>query len=872
MHKYATVESICNGVPVYSFSNLVYVYGQSPDLYPGAQAQAGNVNLPVKIKLKKSSEIKNNFAGAMHEMTPRTPWNDAQAMLPIHLIDGNPDTIWTSWGSYVADERPEWIRIDLSRETEIASVSLVCNPNYMGKKWNYGNALPRRVEIKVSRDAWQWETVYENTDIPKGAGEVCADLKRPAIAKQIMITANNFPKKAPYLEHIFSIGGVRALDTNGENAALVSRGAGVTVSSVSFGLIGDRHTQDSLWAALQYDLGNKWIRMSGDNGSFMWCFTEHEKGRLEIDRRADDVITESVQNGVEVIMVLDLKGNWIYEDPPKKSEWQTARYTQANDLYNDVPPAVNSSPEMFKGYLRYVEYMVKTFADRVTCFEISNEPNFLMDVDEYVRQIFEPTYQLIKKTAPDVKISLGSPAGFGYPESSIVNILGPGADVRGGRFISCGRTMLMNKNINESDVSVSFDCTSRARVGAALRFTEEPDPLYQNFPKLFIKRFLFAGYDRVNKQLYFHEIQSNRYCDMLLWSEPLGVMDIEPLGEEVHFLAEIRGNEAVITVTDGAKTFTATHTADNIPDKGGVGILHFAWKGQPILTEGELWNLRVINSSGETVCGGFKDRETAEEEWKIYWNHWSDDTITPIAPRIDYIGWHPLQIPDKGYFEDVKSFILDCRGAGFEGKFMASEIYSKSMYPAGAAGAGNRIYSDYGMAKQLAHSLVGHSALDIGAGPCHPHFSAFPHPQSLCSVPVPCQTINPLQPKPSYYVWRNIATAMDGFYAADYRVRFSDGADIVSFTLKSADNKSMMLAAWVQTPYSETLTEVKTNITVFNTEIENAWAIDIFNGTEQELLFELKCGDTVLRSILIKDYPLLIKMAYNKSCRCFINK
>ena len=34
IEDYTTIESMSNGVPVYSFSNIMYVYGQSPDFFP----------------------------------------------------------------------------------------------------------------------------------------------------------------------------------------------------------------------------------------------------------------------------------------------------------------------------------------------------------------------------------------------------------------------------------------------------------------------------------------------------------------------------------------------------------------------------------------------------------------------------------------------------------------------------------------------------------------------------------------------------------------------------------------------------------------------------------------------------------------------
>ena len=75
----------------------------------------------------------------MSEPGPRTPWNDSQPMLPIHLIDGDPDTAWCSYGSEVPDSRPEWIRIDLPAESTVSAVILECSQNFGGAKlWEEG--------------------------------------------------------------------------------------------------------------------------------------------------------------------------------------------------------------------------------------------------------------------------------------------------------------------------------------------------------------------------------------------------------------------------------------------------------------------------------------------------------------------------------------------------------------------------------------------------------------------------------------------------------------------------------------------------------------------------------------------------------------
>ena len=106
-------------------------------------------------------------------------------------------------------------------------------------------------------------------------------------------------------QHAFSIAEVEAIDTKGVNVALLSRGAGATVSSTYYGdgLSGEEH--DLYWP-LHYDLGDKWVRVNYWESVLQWCYVEpNEKGRYYIDPRADRAITETVKNGANIIMALD---------------------------------------------------------------------------------------------------------------------------------------------------------------------------------------------------------------------------------------------------------------------------------------------------------------------------------------------------------------------------------------------------------------------------------------------------------------------------------------------------------------------------------------------------------------------------------------
>src|SRR5262249_50592054 len=228
-----------------------------PDLMPGIVLQEGNSNPCVKSKPKKSWEIEDNLLGSNTEQHPRTPFNDTQPFLPIHLIDGYPGTVRCTFGSMRPDAHPEWIRIDLPIESTVASVALVLsNKHYPGA--NFGRSLPKELTIKLSRDAWHWETVYESQDVNLETPEVWEVKFAPRRATQIWVIGNNFTKRSPVASTFgsltfFSIGEVEVRDPAGNDLALVSRGAGVTVSSTNFTHYDNRLTQNALWGPLHYD-------------------------------------------------------------------------------------------------------------------------------------------------------------------------------------------------------------------------------------------------------------------------------------------------------------------------------------------------------------------------------------------------------------------------------------------------------------------------------------------------------------------------------------------------------------------------------------------------------------------------------------------
>jgi len=431
LEKYATIEAYSDDVPVYAFG-FTYVYGVSPDFLPGTVLQTGNTNPRNKIQPKKSWEIKENKMGINPTSVPRSGANDNQPFLSVHLVDGDVDTCWCSRPQIQPDVEDVWIRIDLAREERIKSVILVPHPKGQSDQDEEDNAMlgqafPKHLTIKTSRDAWHWETVYENRNFCQPEKTVSQEFAfEPRPAKQIWIVGRGCAQILS-LGRGFSIAEVEVKDTNGNNKALHSQGAAVTVSSTYLGdYCSDRFMQDMLWPTL-YDIGCKWLRVGHGKDMFTWSYVERVKGVLDLDPRADEVITEAVQNGINVIMILNKGRKWLFVKEPKVFD-KTRNERVFPDFWTPQNP--NEDEESLQEYLKYVRFMVRRFKNRVKYFEIWNEWD---DGAEEYCKFFEPAVKVIREEYPEAKIVIGSPTPEETP-SFIYGVLdraGPIFDVVG---------------------------------------------------------------------------------------------------------------------------------------------------------------------------------------------------------------------------------------------------------------------------------------------------------------------------------------------------------------------------------------------------------------------------------------------------------
>ena len=162
----------------------------------------------------------DNKIGITPEQAPRTYAMDFQPFQCINLIDGNPGTYWISRGQAQPDVQEEWVRIDMAMERPIREIVL------MAKQDGFG--IPGKLTVKVSLDAWHWETVYETNDLPAPKlGEPVRISIPPRPAKQVWIIGEMFGSyvQGPFNEfwgRCWAVSEIQALKNSSTSSSFVN--------------------------------------------------------------------------------------------------------------------------------------------------------------------------------------------------------------------------------------------------------------------------------------------------------------------------------------------------------------------------------------------------------------------------------------------------------------------------------------------------------------------------------------------------------------------------------------------------------------------------------------------------------------------------
>jgi hypothetical protein len=194
----------------------------------------------------------------------------------------------------------------------------------------------------------------------------------------------------------------------------------------------------------------------------------------------------------------------------------------------------------------------------------------------------------------------------------------------------------------------------------------------------------------------------------------------------------------------------------------------------------------------------------------------------------------------RDYYYQYPSFVQEIKDVatahGFDGEYEADEIsWSTHEDPAGLPWT----HSEIECAKYYARGIVMHLGLDmtVGVGNTGPHRTW------------------------SYDTIRSLATAMAGAEPANLPVQIQTTVtNTVSYTF-SLPNDNHLIALWTDGVAVEDDPGIPITLTLPGFSDHKVMGVDVLHGFEQQMITGEQDGNLVIRDLLVKDYPILLRLS-----------
>lgn len=221
-----------------------------------------------------------------------------------------------------------------------------------------------------------------------------------------------------------------------------------------------------------------------------------------------------------------------------------------------------------------------------------------------------------------------------------------------------------------------------------------------------------------------------------------------------------------------------------------------------------------------------------------------------VAPLVDGISWHPFydNIPSDPYYQEYPEMLKGIQdlasSQGFTGEYFADELLWRTVSEADWAGGPPA--SATVAAKYYMRSMTMHRGLGVNVT----INTFFLEPEREY---IPENALSPIH---------NLASTLAGA-APDPMAASVTGEvpDLVQFSF-SLPNQDKLFALWTNGEAAEADPGLSVRVNVPGPPPERVIGIDPLHGFEQELVVETGDGDTVIRGLLVKDYPLFLRFVY----------
>jgi len=206
-----------------------------------------------------------------------------------------------------------------------------------------------------------------------------------------------------------------------------------------------------------------------------------------------------------------------------------------------------------------------------------------------------------------------------------------------------------------------------------------------------------------------------------------------------------------------------------------------------------------------------------------------------IMPLVDAISWHvdqntslPNEIELQRYYDEYPSLVQEIKDTaashGFAGEYIADEVVWSSPLTETVA------------AKYYARSIVMNLGLDLTVG------LAGGDPEQRPTI-------------------RNLSTIMAGATPISLPIEIQSEVNNVKSCQFILSNGDQLVALWNDGVAVDDDPGTPSTLTIPGFADWNATGVDILNGFDQELITSTENGDLIIRDLLIKDYPIIIRLS-----------
>ena len=259
--------------------------------------------------------------------------------------------------------------------------------------------------------------------------------------------------------------------------------------------------------------------------------------------------------------------------------------------------------------------------------------------------------------------------------------------------------------------------------------------------------------------------------------------------------------------------------------------------------------IREEYPEAKIVVGGVSDIRP-QDTYDYFTGIIESDDIMPI---VDVVSWHGMYgvSPEYDYYREYyytyPSMVAEIRETaashGFSGELVSDELnWATHATPCHCRERNiETLYSETGAAKYFARGILMNLGLDLSVS----HFYVVPgaHPQLIIDT------------------LRNMSTIMAGAQATELAVSVqSEATDIVTYTF-SMSNGDLLVALWRDGVATDVDLGTEATVTVAGLSAQTTTAIDAVYGFESELITDSADGDLVIRGLLVRDSPLVLRFS-----------